>query len=501
MIKSVFAKYILAFLAIITTSFVILAAVISSVIVQHSIEAKRESMDIAARLAGQNIETRFAGSSSESFAEFINPAKNSFASELSAYTEIAGDSLILVTDLNGNILVFTPSSSNLSDKNYISGEIIQEVLNNRELQQNQTLNGVFTARHFVSVQIINSKNGEPAGILFLCSASVTENNSVTQIINIIILSCIWVLVAAMVLLYFITDKIIAPVREMNKAAKSFTLGRFDVRIPTTSNKDEIGELASAFNKMAASLAVNEETQRTFLSNVAHDLRTPMASIGGFVDSILNGVIPVDKDVKYNHEYYLKIVSAEIRRLARLVESLLYISKIQAGENKFSKTNFDICEKARLVLISLEQKINAKNLDIEFRCGDENNNENEEDSENKKIFVYADSDAVHQILYNLLENAIKFSPEKGLIKIIINDDDKEKARISVYNTGEGIPSEDIPFVFDRTFKSDRSRGLDKTGFGLGLFIVKTIIDAHGEKIQVTSEYEKYCEFIFTLKKYK
>lgn len=482
MIKSVFAKYILAFLAIITISFGILVAVISSAIVQHSIEAKKDSMATAARLAKQNIETGFAGSPADSLGEFIDSSKKNLTAELSEYTELAGDSFILIADTEGNIIFSAPPSPNISEKNYISRETMRLVLNNTGIEPFQTLDGVFSIRHLVSEQILTYKNGETAGALFVCSDSAYDNGSVKAIINIIISSCMWILVAAMVLLYFITEKIIAPVRAMSKAVRSFALGHFDVRIPETANKDEIGELASAFNKMAASLAVHEETQRTFLSNVSHDLRTPMTSIGGFVDNILNGTIPPE-----DHEYYLKRVSAEIQRLSRLVNRLLDISRMQAGETKFNKANFDIFETARLVLISLEQKINEKNIEIEFARADGKTN------------VFADADATHQIIQNLLENAVKFTPEKGLIRIDIDDSGKEKVRVSVYNTGTGISPEDIPFVFDRFYKSDRSRGLDKTGVGLGLFIVKTIIDAHEEKIWVESEYEKNCEFIFTLQK--
>jgi len=342
---------------------------------------------------------------------------------------------------------------------------------------------VFDERHLVIERFLESEAGEIYGVIFVCSVSAYEYSFVNQIITTIVLSCLWVLVAAMVIIYIMTDKIIAPVRSMSRAAKSFALGKFDARVPATSNKDEIGELASAFNNMAAALAVHEDTQRTFLSNVSHDLGTPMTSIGGFVNGILDGTIPPEE-----HKQYLQIVSAEIKRLSRLVASLFYITRLQAGETKFNKTNFDICEMAKEAIIFLEQKINEKNLELEFECDEDN------------IIVCADSDAVRRVLDNLIGNAIKFTPEKGFIKINIADNDKEKkAQISVYNTGTGIPAEDLPFVFDRFYKSDRSRGLDKTGAGLGLFIVKTIIDAHEEKIWVVSEFEKYCEFNFTLQK--
>ena len=490
MIKSVFFKYILTFLVIITISFTILAAIISSAIVSNSREAKKISMATVANIAKQNIEKNFAGSSFESFGEYVSSEKNILSKELSAYIELNKDSFILITDSAGEILVTTPLPYDYLKKEYVSKEIMYDVLNQNEIYSYQTLDGVFSGSHLVFPQLLIYENDEICGVLFFCSVSVWEN-SISQIINTIILSCLWVLVASMVILYIVTEKIISPVRDMCKAAKNFALGRFDVRIPVKVSKDEIGELASAFNNMAASLAIKDETQRTFLANVSHDLRTPMTTIGLSVDNILNGTIPPDKQ-----EYYLEMVSTEVKRLSRLVSSLFDLTKRQAGEKKCNKKSFDICEKTRIVIISLGQKIDEKQLEIEFDC------------ENENMYVFADSDDVHLILQNLLENAIKFTPEKGLIKINITgsmkekekDKDKEKkVYISVFNTGIGIPSEDIPFIFDRFYKSDRSRGLDKTGAGLGLFIVKTIIDAHEEKIWVTSEYEKYCEFTFTLQK--
>ena len=489
MIKSIFIKYILAFFAIITISFIILATVISSNIVQYSIGDKNLSMANASKFAKQNIEKSYKNTNFESFNDFIFDTKNMLSSELAEYAELVEGSLILVTDLNGTILLTAPLYTNYLQKEHISWQLMQQVLNNLEIQKVQTLDGVFSSAHSVVPQLIVSNGDEIQGALFFCSTSVTTDSFINKIINTVILSCLWVLAATMVIIYFITEKIISPVRAMNKAAKSFALGRFDVRVPVIG-RDEVGELAEAFNNMAASLAINEETQRTFLSNVSHDLRTPMTNITGYVEGILDGTIPEDKN-----EYYLNIVSSETRRLSRLVTSMFDITKIQSGERKFNKKNFDICEIARLVAIIFEQKIEAKNIDIDFLFDDE------------KMNVFADADAVHQVLQNLCENAIKFTPENGLIRIKIQDkydkqdkyDNDKKIYVSVYNTGVGISAEDIPVVFNRFYKTDRSRGLDKTGVGLGLFIVKTIIDAHEEKIWITSEYEKDCEFTFTLQK--
>lgn len=296
----------------------------------------------------------------------------------------------------------------------------------------------------------------------------------------IIMSSLWLMLAALIAVYFISERLVSPIRAMSRAAKEFAAGHFDVRVPVNGN-DEVAELSEAFNNMANSLQHSEETKQIFLSNVSHDLRTPMTTISGFIDGILDGAIPPEK-----HQYYLGVIASEVRRLSRLVSTLLDITKIQAGERKFNMAPFDICEQAREIIISSEQRLEEKKLDVQF------------DADRDNMYVNADRDAIHQILYNICDNAIKFSKEGGVYDISIRESGN-KVVISVYNEGDGIPEEDLPYVFDRFYKSDKSRGLDKTGVGLGLYIARTIIEAHKEKIWVESEYGKWCKFTFTLPK--
>ena len=223
-----------------------------------------------------------------------------------------------------------------------------------------------------------------------------------------------------------------------------------------------------------------------MANVSHDLRTPMTTISGFIDNILVGAIP-----KEEQNYYLGVIKEEVRRLSRLVASLLDISRLQAGDRTFNMAGFDVCELARLILISFEQRIDEKKLNVEFLCDEE------------RMFAHADRDAIHQILYNICDNGIKFASHGGDYRIRIRYDDAEnenkrkKIIVSVYNQGEGIAPEDIPFVFERFYKADKSRGLDRSGVGLGMFIAKTIVDAHQEEIWVESRHHEYCEFFFSL----
>jgi signal transduction histidine kinase len=269
---------------------------------------------------------------------------------------------------------------------------------------------------------------------------------------------------------------------MSYATKQFAACKFDVRIEV-DGEDEIAELAKAFNGMAQSLAEIEYTRSSFIASVSHDLRTPMTSISGFIDGILDGAIPPEK-----HKYYLGVIGQEVRRLSRLVSQLLDISRMEAGNRKFEKTPFDINEMAMFILLSFESRIEQKKLDVEVKAPD------------GKLYVYSDKDAINQVIYNICENAVKFSAEGGKYRLTVSDEGGF-VRVSVYNEGMGIAPEDLPHIFDRFYKSDKSRGLDKSGVGLGLYICSTIMDHLGEKIYVESEYGKYCCFVVEITKYK
>ena len=266
---------------------------------------------------------------------------------------------------------------------------------------------------------------------------------------------------------------------MSRMAKEFAKGNYKARVRVRGS-DEVAELAIAFNNMAESISRLELMRNTFVANVSHDLRTPMTTISGFIDNILSGAIPAEK-----RDYYLELIRTEVQRLARLVASLLDVSRIQAGDRKFDLRPFDICEMARRILISFEAKIEGKHLDVSFACDEE------------RILAHADYDAIYQILYNLCDNAVKFSREGGRLSLSLCFTKEQQVMVSVYNEGEGIAREDLPFVFERFYKGDKSRGLDKSGAGLGLFIAKTIMDAHHERIWVESEQGEYCRFCFTL----
>jgi len=281
-----------------------------------------------------------------------------------------------------------------------------------------------------------------------------------------------------VLLFAVTThRQLDPIKQMTQAAKKYAKGQFDVRIES-SRIEEINELGNAFNNMAESLEHLEDARNTFVQNVSHDLRTPMTTITGFVDGILDGTIPKEEE-----EYYLGLVSQETKRLSRLVSTLLDISELKSGANK-QITEFDVGEIISQILFSFEQKINGKKLALDF------------DFDMDALNVKGDKDGIYRVIYNLIDNAIKYSFDEGTLRINTSVN-QTHAIITVYNTGMGIKEDDIPFIFDRFYKTDKSRGRDKSSLGLGLYITKIIVENSGGNIMVRSKYGEFCEFSFTL----
>lgn len=286
------------------------------------------------------------------------------------------------------------------------------------------------------------------------------------------------LIISFFLVYILSKKITSPLKQMTETAKKISSGNWKTRLSFEGN-DEITVLADSFNQMLDNLENLEKMRRDFIANISHELRTPMTSINGFIEGILDGTIPEDKQ-----GYYLNIVKEEVKRLQRLVSDMLDIAKMESGESKVNITKFNLCEVIRLSVIQLQKFIEDKN--INFRAN----------FEQESMYVHADRDAIQRVLINLIHNAIKFTPYEGDISVSVRNV-KGKAEINVTDSGEGIPNEDIHFVFDRFHKADKSRGKDKTSVGLGLYIVKNILKAHNEDITVQSEYGKGTTFTFSL----
>ena len=479
MFKSLFSKYVCAFMMIIVVSFLVVVVITASVIGRHSESSKKEIMQTSAEAAELYLEDRLKNGT-EDLQGLVQNDKDALIKTLALLSSSAQDASVLVTDLDGNALITAGNSENRLDAAApISKEIIDSLRSDGLYSDFGNHDGRFRYARALCASAVENADGERCGYVFIFSETTMMQELIEVIIKIVTGSIVWVLLAALIAVYFISARVIAPLREISSAAKRFASGKFDTRVPVRGS-DEVAELALAFNNMAESLDNYDNMRNKFMSDVSHDLRSPMTSISGFIDGILDGVIPPEK-----HGYYLQMVSNEIKRLSRLVSTLLDLSRIQAGERKFNMTSFDICEMARQILISFEQKINAKALDVYFEC------------EEERLMASADRDAIYQVLYNLCDNAVKFASDGARLSISLKRIKGRKLQVEVFNEGAGIAEEDINYVFERFYKSDKSRGLNKNGAGLGLFISKTIMDAHGQSIWVNSEHGKNCCFGFTL----
>lgn len=491
MFKSVFVKYISAFMLINILSIFISTSVITSLVTDYNENTRMRTLSNVAYSVTDFLIDDYNRGGMPSFNAYLNESLADIKPILDVMSINVENLVIFISDGDG-VIKMAGGSERAKEYSGEDGlvpvesglayptEILSELKASSGVTRTDTLGGLFSENHVTYILPITSGEGNMVGSVMTCTVNSGFDDLLEAMNKTIIMSSLWLMLAALIAVYFISERLVSPIRAMSRAAKEFAAGHFDVRVPVNGN-DEVSELSEAFNNMAASLQHSEQMKQTFLSNVSHDLRTPMTTISGFIDGIIDGAIPPEK-----HNHYLGVIASEVRRLSRLVSSLLEITKIQAGERKFNMEPFDICEQAREIIISSEQRLESKKLDVRF------------DADRDNMYVNADRDAIHQILYNLCDNGIKFSKEGGVYDISIREA-SGKIVVSVYNEGDGIPEADLPYVFDRFYKSDKSRGLDKTGVGLGLYIARTIIEAHKEKIWVESEYGKWCRFTFTLPK--
>lgn len=284
--------------------------------------------------------------------------------------------------------------------------------------------------------------------------------------------------AAFVVLILFTYIVYIPIRKITKAADNYAQGNFESKIDIHSN-DEIGYLAASLNYMANELNTLEDDQKKFISNVSHDFRSPLTSIKGYVEAMLDGTIPVEMQDKY-----LNIILFETERLNKLTKSLLELNKFGSHGTMLDVTNFDINYIIRMTAQTFEGICMEKRISFDLILTGE------------KLFVSADISKIQQVLYNLIDNALKFSHSDSTITIETTERN-EKIFVSVKDTGIGIPKDNINKIWERFYKTDLSRGKDKKGTGLGLSIVKEIIQAHGENINCISTEGVGTEFIFTL----
>lgn len=359
--------------------------------------------------------------------------------------------------------------------------LLSSTVKNKNYYEIGNFGGGLKSRYYTYSSLVPCISQDSADSMILVAFSPTSSLILFffDIIRMFLFSLIVTVIIVFFAVYYITYRLTRPLALMSEAAACMAKGDFSRRIPVTTN-DEVGELAIAFNNMTDALVNLESTRRSFIANVSHELKTPMTTISGFIDGMIDGTIPEEK-----HSEYLSIVSSEVKRLSRLVQSMLSLAKLESGEMKINLSEFDISNILINIVISQQQQIEAKNIAIVGL------------DELQKISVIADMDLIHQVIYNLVDNAVKFTDEGGKISFKIFRGNNNRVYFSIRNSGVGILSEDLPYIFERFYKTDRSRSQVKDSTGLGLYIAKTIIDIHHGKITAESLPNEYTEFSFYL----
>ena len=338
------------------------------------------------------------------------------------------------------------------------------------------LNGIFEEEVVTLAYPIFVGNDFIGAVLLSTPISLIQQ-SILGLAMIMLLVCIISLLIATLLIYISSLKMTTNLKTINNAAKVIANGDLEKRIVVVG-QDEVAQLSESFNNMADNLDFQNKSRIEFISNISHDIRTPLTSIKGFLEAILDGTIPEEKT-----PHYLNIVMEETMRLTKMANDLLDLNKIQTLEIKVVKAKFDINELIRYTVLVFEKKLKSKHIDIIVVFNEEKN------------IVNSDQDKIQRVIYNLIENSIKFTPEYGTISITTIDE-KGKLFVKIRDNGCGINKDSQKNVFDRFYKEDKSRGINKEGCGLGLSIVKAFIDAHDEEVFLNKEIESGCEFIFS-----
>jgi len=430
---------------------------------------KSEAYEIA-YLASRvrNNDLLFPFSSTTTTSSYIEWKVNTVYQEFQAYS--------VVVDRTGSIKIYaTPELMTDSSIHFDQRQIINTlstVLQGEEVvYQDATAAGpTFT----VAVPWIDGDN--VLGAVYVQTAAQTVYATYRGLAMQVALAMIAAFLLTGICLFLITHKIIKPLRIMTEMAGDIAQGKFDRRVPVSGSR-ETQELAASFNLMASQLEALEQTRRDFVANVSHELRSPMTSMQGFLQGMLDGTIPLSEQ-----KQYMQIVLDETRRLSKLVGSLLNLSRLENGETPLAMSHFDVHETIRRVLIANMSQMDDKQMELSLSFEDE------------PMYVYADQDQIEQVLINLLSNAIKYTPEGGHIAI----DTKQKDRttfVTVRDNGQGILPEDAPYVFDRFYKADKAHTVGK-GTGLGLSICKRIMERHRQTIRLLPT-DTGAAFEFTL----
>lgn len=478
MFKSILARYYIATIVTITSCFVIVGITLVILTAQYTIEQKEKTLYQNAVDLSEMVKPIL----SEPFdrpkdQESVNDSSiNLIRSIVKVISEGGSKDVILVNTPKNDCICINMDSVQYKPS-YVDDSVLDALAASGGMYDNGTLSGTYDENKYTAGLAVRDENGVLLGYIFISTPASSVTRSLSTILKYFLFAVLGVFMLSLMLVKVASRELVQPMREMRLALIEYGQGNFSKRIHV-SGSNEISELCKSFNQMADSLDQLEHSRRGFMANISHDLKTPLTTIGGFIDGMLDDTIPAERQKEY-----LKRISDETKRLNRLVNSILDVTRLEAGQTNPKKVCFNIDESITRVLLSFEKVIEDKKINLDFDFGNE-------------IDVYADEDMISRVLVNIIGNATKFTPDGGLLRVTSEKVGKN-AVIKIANEGKGISADDLPFIFDRFYKADKSRGLDKKGTGLGLYIAKMLVQLNNGEISVTSQVDGITEFTFVL----
>lgn len=465
--KTLYLKFVLAYFIFGVFGFVIITTFVPSMTKEHLVREKAESLYSEATLIANTYASGLY--SSETTLETVKSQLDALAVYL--------DSTIRIINPSGRLVLDTNSPLNVEEEVIIEG--FTPTITRGSYYTIGTFFNNFEDEMLSVIAPITSNYKVKGYVVIHCSMESIQR-SANSLLNISYITLCILFLLSLIILIFFTEMVYIPLRKITYATEQYASGNMHYEFQVES-EDEIGYLAACLGYMASEIARSEDDQKKFVANVSHDFRSPLTSIRGYLEAMLDGTIPPEM-----HERYLNIVLNETERLTKLTNSLLALNNLNTKGMMLDRGDFDINNIIRNTAASFEGTCKKKTIAIELvLTGD-------------VMYVNADMGKIQQVLYNLIDNAIKFSHHDSVIRVETSEK-KNKIFVSVKDTGIGIPKEDLKLIWDRFYKSDLSRGKDKKGTGLGLSIVKEIVNAHGEHINVVSTPGVGSEFIFSLQK--
>ncbi len=471
--KSLFTKNFLMYAAVIVLSFTLLGTLFLYQVGRFSAQEQetqmRKTVDACASMTSAYFTSRMNQGWEDAFGRTYlvglqQQAKN-------------GDAVIFVGEANGQLLaVATEDYSQYQEKIMLPMTAVNTLLETGSYEDKSTFYDFLNVTCVIRGQLIYGNGERVEGMIFVALPNDNSTTLFFQLSKIFMTMTFLVLLGTLIVTIVIVRSTVKPLKQMARAARSYSRGDFSVRVPLPKRQDELYDMTLSFNHMANAMENIEANRRTMMASVSHDLRTPMTTIAGFVDGILDGTIKPEQQ-----RQYLEIISQEVKRLSRMANSLLSISRLEDG-NALQKSTFDLSEMIRRIIISFEKQLAAKEIEGDLTIPE-------------SLTVVADHDALFQVVYNLMDNALKFIDQGGTLTVYL-EESGGKARFHIINTGGEIPKEQLPHIFERFYKGDSARTGVKNGSGLGLYIVKTVVNKHGGDVYAKSGDGK-TEFCFSL----